>query len=224
MVKRPKSELALFLQKVADGDQGYLDKLLTRLSDRLLHVPLAASDATPYGASGSTVKLNVACKTEAHRRLIPVFTSEELLQDWCKVNGYSGQCISILGADLCATLSGAWIMVNPASETAVELQPFLVEKIAQSFSDQSAVREKPLMAPPSPGETPLYIGKKIETTPVAERLDLESPDQDELPATAGSFASQAVYSATVKENDPSKNISQKPVEKKKSFLNFLKMR
>ena len=122
-----KSLLNLYMQKVSQGDESYVAKLITQLADRLVYVPITQRSSD---ADASALKVNVVKLKEAHRSLVPVFTSEKLMADWCAKQGSGDESISLLSADLCQALGpDSWVWVNPGSESPVELQPFMVEKL-----------------------------------------------------------------------------------------------
>lgn len=124
-----KSIFNLYLQKAASGDHSALAKLIERLADRLILVPTAA----PADSEGEVSKVKVLRIIESDRFMIPVFSSVQILKDWCEKNAHSVEFISILGADFCAALEeGEWLSVDPGSTTQLELDPERVKEIASS--------------------------------------------------------------------------------------------
>ncbi|MBX7139350.1 MAG: SseB family protein [Oligoflexia bacterium] len=173
-----KSLLGFYLQRVAAGDQAFMDKLIPQLAERLLYVPIQQE-----ANSGSSVKINVLRIKEAHRSLVPVFTTERLLKSWCQAKGYESEAVSLLGADLASSLKGdMWLWVNPGTETPVELQPFMVEKVSK------AVAEAAVDEPELPDE-PLPQGGSFSAQAVFASGDPASPPSDDAPPKKRNFLS-----------------------------------
>jgi len=176
-----KSVLNLYLQKVAAGDESYLDKLLLQLGERLIYIPILEK-LQSSGQQG--LKVNIVRLKEAHRSVVPVFTSERELTQWCGKEGYANESISLLGSDLAAALkSETWLRVNPGSEDSVELQPFLVKKLVGSESESEV---KVVSAPEISSEKGEIIELKDvltpKSSPVAAPLgSSEAPQQTEPP-------------------------------------------
>jgi len=202
-----KSLLYLYIQKVAAGDTSYTDRLVHRLAERLLYVPVTTSGRPEARVSGGSVKVEVVLLKETERSLVPAFTEERLLRNWCSRNGYSGESITLLGADLCAAIAAeTWLWVNPGDGYAIELQPVLVEKIRQTEIDTSRVDEIEEAAASGDGQ---------DTED--DRLDYQ-PQEDVHQAESVSYASAALFND--EENPPPAPEPEK--KKKRSFLGFLK--
>ncbi|MBX7143417.1 MAG: SseB family protein [Oligoflexia bacterium] len=131
-----KSLLNLCLQKVAEGDESFFDRLCQQLADRLIFAAVASGGENQGGAEGR-VTFSIVRMQEGHRLVVPIFTSEELYKTWEKATGHRGGSISLLGADFCAALDAqTWIRVDPGSNHCVELQPVLVKKVARVEVDE----------------------------------------------------------------------------------------
>lgn len=210
---RQKSLLNLYLQKVAEGDESYADRLCAQLCDRLLYVPVAPTEKK----AGSETKLtfNVVTIAEAHRSLVPIFTTEEAYKAWVGASQHKGASISLLGADFCAALSGdSWVQVDPGTERKVELPPLLVKKIASHGVADEAARQ---------GER-----TTIKETPVAEPKSTPAATLASEPAersrsvTSTSLGRPVILSSAEKQPVLPKEEEQKKPQKRKSLLKYLK--
>lgn len=209
-----KSLLNLYLQKVSSGDLEYIDRLCSQLADRLIYAPIANSSETPGSAKTTFAVVKL---TEAHRSLVPVFTTEEGLKKWITSSSHSGSSISLLGADFCAALGNkSWLVVDPGSDLSVELQPSFVVKIASAESSAEKVTEP---------EVKVEAKQPMENK-VIKVKDTKSSDTQELmkPAsiTSTNISRPVMPKTSEQQVVPQPNEQPKKVEKKKSFLNFLK--
>ena len=195
-----KSLLTLYLQRVKGGDSAYVDKLLAQLAERLLYVP---TESDP-NETESCVSVRVVRTVEAHRAVVPVFTSKELLDGWAAKNNLTISFISLLGADLSSALrSDSWLCINPDSDTAVELQPFMIERLMRIDEAPEQVVELSTQMV----EMPAHV-EVIETSaPNSETIIAEIPE----PKTP--------EPAVAEEPAPAPETSPR---RKGSFLNFLK--
>lgn len=202
-----KSLLNLYLQRVSEGEEGYTDRLLSQLAERLVYVPVERNK----GGEADTITVNAIRIKEAHRSVVPIFTSEIQLKDWSAAQGFLTPSISLFGADLVMALpEEAWVVVNPGSEAPVELQPSVLDKLRDIGESQSADDEPVELDPlseladpydvPVPEEAP--IAEPVSEAPVAAPLE-EHPVHDE-----------------VAEDEP---VQSRPQRKGKSFLDFLKL-
>ena len=190
-----KSLLTLYLQRVKGGDEAYLDKLLSQLAERLLYVPTESDPSE----SGEGVSVKIIRTIEAHRTLVPVFTSETLLKTWTTENNLPSYSISLLGADLASALrADSWFVINPSSDTAVELQPFMVERLMRIDENPEPLSPEPLVELPVNLEV-IDVGPENAETIIAE---LPEPKMAEVPVSSST--------------------SEEPPKRKGSFLNFLK--
>lgn len=174
--KMSKSLFNLYLQKVSEGDQSFIDRLCERIADRLILIPCIEQQKA---ADGGT-KINVVKINEAHRSLIPIFSSAKLLKQWAQKTGHSEDFVSVLGADFCAALSeDSWLAVDPGSSTQVELQPYLVSKIAQFESNESRTESEPtkpeVVAQVAEPER-AAISEPVPT-PSPQKLELDKPKE-----------------------------------------------
>lgn len=182
-----KSLLNIYLQKVAQGDQSALENLCKRLAERLLIVP------TVKGRSGEKgdleVKVSVVRLQEAHRTVVPVFTSERTFSDWCVSEKQQCDSISLLGADMCMALGvSSWIVIDPGAAHSAELQPFVVEKIGKANTHDSDVlrfsaHKKGVEAPYEGGSEPAVHANALE----ADEGSGKKPEVEEAPKKKRSF-------------------------------------
>jgi predicted RND superfamily exporter protein len=190
-----KSLLGLYLDKVARGEVAYLDRLASQLAERLVYIPVVTRTDSKNGHAGS-IKVKALCLNEDQRSLIPIFTQERMLHAWCTERGASVKSITLLCADFCGALvNDSWIWVNPGTESAVALDPSMVEKIRQTSSA--------LSLPPQSDTSPL-------TGDTA--FDEEILDESEMDAGA-------VTPSEMNDFDPSS--IEKPDKKRRSLLSFL---
>lgn len=213
-----KSLLNLYLQKVAEGDLEYIDRLCSQLADRLIYAPITTKiDAV----SAAKTTFSVVKLTEVHRDLVPVFTSEEGLKKWMQSIQHTGGSISLLGADFCAALGDkTWLQVDPGSSLSVELQPKLVCKIAaieastEKFAEAcSTIAVSSIEESNSAKNKPI----KLEESKTGNTQELMKP----LSITSTNIERPAL-SKTSQQDKPAPNSEQSKTAKKKSFLNFLK--
>ncbi len=189
-----------------------MEKLLARLSDRLIYIPASKKSSLSTGGSGTNISISVLCLKEAHRSLVPAFTSEKLLSKWCAEKGYSGESISLLGADLCAALrNNSWLVINPGSDNPVELQPFMVQKLCKIESEVFVLRKEEALG----SAQPLVDGGQPEIN--SEQAPSFEPD--ELHADDESEPEESAESPKKTQSEPQSDADEK---KKKSFLNFLR--
>lgn len=201
-----KSLFNLYLQKVAEGDPNYLEKLLARLSDRLIYIPVSKKSSISSSGSGTNISISVLCLKEAHRSLVPAFTSEKVLTKWCAEKGYSGESIALLGADLCAALkNNSWLVINPGSDNPVELQPFMVQKLCKIESESFVVTRDEVIGGSA---EPLVESGPHGAVEVAAASQEPSAPQVEQPISEVATTTE----------QPAKTSEQK----KKSFLSFLR--
>jgi hypothetical protein len=212
-----KSVLNLYLQKVKEGEEAYLHKLCERLAERLVHVPTTNATAISDG-DGHGMKVNVMRIKEAHRSLIPVFTSEKLLKAWAESRNDSAESIGLLGADFCAVLGkNSWLLINPGSPEACELQPYVVEMIAKAVQDDT---------PPVRREVAERILGLREEQIVEEESKVSERNAPEDLEDAVQVESVSGSKLMVREK--SSTSIPRPIEneggepKKRSFLSFLK--
>ena len=209
-----KSLLSLYLQRVKDGDDTFVQKLVGRLADRLIYVPV---DSAESQADGSEMRVNVFRIVEAHRKLVPIFTAEHLFRKWAENRPGEVEFISLLGSDFCASLSGqkTWLLVNPGSADSVELQPTIVGLIGGSTLDSGMYKA---------------TGSSIASE---ENQSIDKPEPEEeveqSEAELQTYAPKIDRTKTVKISiQPGSNLVIRSEEetgtkpKKKSFLNFLK--
>ena len=126
------SALDICLQNFQDGKVSCVEELCTQLANRILYIPTAA----PIQDEDSSAKVNVIEHQEAHRFLIPIFTSEQKLKTWSVLNEHDGSYIRLLGADFCTVLKDKWLLVNEGLQGEVELQPVIVERISELMFEE----------------------------------------------------------------------------------------
>jgi len=207
------SLLSLYLHRVAKGDARYLDRLILQLSERLVFVPIA----TISQDQADQVKTKILIIKEAHRCLVPVFTKERFLNDWCASRGRDPLSISLLGKDLCQALSSpTWLQVNPMTAQEVELQPFLVKEMADSKVNQDE----------ESWATPFWETEIIESDDLSlnqANFDWKpKTEQQTVPLIADSKrepqARQLIQHLPMHRAAP----QEAPKKPKRSFLNFLR--
>lgn len=185
-----KSLLNLCLQKVAEGDETFFDRLCQQLADRLVFAPIVSA-----GEAGSEGQLtfSIVRMQEGHRLVVPLFTSEELYKAWEKATAHKGGSISLLGADFCAAVDEqTWLRIDPGSTCCVELQPVLVKKVA------SVGVEEP--------EVPQRLEPPASITELSEEAVVESPASTPSAAKqAQPQSSKLLRQALFQNEDPSEN-------------------
>ena len=214
-----RSLINLYLQKVASGEESYIDRLCQQLADRLVYIPVVDDSVANSGAA--EVQIQALRIQEEHRSIVPVFTTAEQFDLWRKEEQRAEEPMALFGADLCAALDGkAWIRIYGSADKPVELQPSLVKRIAAieaaGFGDDDTdqaeplavapeVRHAPPPAPPPPNATQEVAVSRIEGSPVI------TPTVPPAPASGQSVPSVSYA--------PS---AQEPERRKKKFLDFLK--
>lgn len=138
-----KSLLNMYMQKVAEGDRSYVDRLCKQLSDRLIFAPVVSAPPAAAGAKSKST-FSVLRISEASRSLVPIFTSEKRFKEWGEKRGHGGGSISLLGGDFCAALGAdTWVTIDPGFDESLELEPTLVVKISESgLNDEPAAPEE----------------------------------------------------------------------------------
>jgi len=192
-----KSLLTLYIEKVAEGDVSFVDRLCAQLADRLIYVPIKKEGSAPKSrqVSFEVLKLN-----EGEKILVPVFTSEHFLTNWCQAQGLDAELISLLGADFCLALGdGSWLLIDPGAGATVELPPDDVRKIATVDAEADTLEE----VSSSEIRRPVRVNESGPAQSVEATMAFEEPPI--APAAAD------------------KNIPP-VIPKKKSFLDFLRNR
>ena len=231
-----RSSLNLYLQKVAEGDQGYLDRLCAQLSERLVYV---ARTESSNSASGVTT-VRIVQRRDGPRVLIPTFTSLDAIKDWIASNEPSATSFDLLGADLCALLDGkTWLSIDPGSEHAVELQPALLKRIAAGDEPAAETADAPPPPPqppapqqqpdPEPPAAPPLAENPGDKTVVLDKDTLEFIGREPQTMTeSGTFmirkqvADRSVPIVRSSKVLADEEVQEKPKQKKRSFLGFLK--
>ena len=143
-----KSTLALYIQKVAEGDKSFAGRLCAQLADRLVYVPTRAQ-----AKSGQRVKVSILRLFESGSFVVPVFTTERKLREWSHPENHDLETISLLGADFCSALDGnTSIWVDPGAEPNVKLSPAFVRDIAVAGGVEDDSRGTDEIAPPAVAE------------------------------------------------------------------------
>ena len=214
-----KSVLNLYLQKVKDGEEAYLQKLCGRLAERLVHVPITNTSSLA-DSDGSGMKVNVLRIKETHRSLIPVFTSEKLFKTWSAKMDDAPKSIPIFGADFCSVLGkNSWLIVNPGSPESCELQPFVVEMIAKAAQDDAPPVRRDLA-----DRVLGVIDEQLSDEGVVSDLHGDEPELLE-----DSIQVESVSGSKLMVREKSSTAIPRPIEKndaepkKRSFLSFLKL-
>lgn len=208
-----KSLLSLYLQRVKDGDDTFIPKLAERLSERLIYVPVEAAESQ---ADGSEMRVSPFRMVEAKRKLVPIFTSEQLFRKWAQSRPGEVEFISLLGGDFCAALVSqkTWLLVNPGGVDSVELQPSIVGLIAGSSTD-SGMYKAPVVNKVEQEELLVdqtEVSKSESVEPVVESLEPNVERTKTVKISIQPGSNLVIRS----EEEPD------PKQKKKSFLNFLK--
>lgn len=124
-----RSVLDLYLTKVSQGDKNYLAKLSVRLADRLLFVPLLATQVEGNEMGQGAIPF-FHIKGEGVR-LVPVFTDQLGLKEWCKIKALELPYVSLLGYELCLALTrDIGLVINPTSFNTVTLSSDAIDMIA----------------------------------------------------------------------------------------------
>ena len=181
-MKEEKSILNLYLAKVAAGDLSCLAKLVRRLADRLLFIPVRSTSSDGGGSSGK-MKINVYTYQSGEREVVPVFTTEKNLKSWCQSVSGELSNVSLLGADLCAALgSESTISVDEGSDHAVVFEPDVIVQIAATptWETEEKVHEAPILLTPE---------------------QIIAPAQAHSTATAEDHSTQTVQSSSSKIQD-----------------------
>ena len=160
-----KSLLNLYLEKVSRGDEAYLERLADQLAERLVYVPLLTKAGK---GEGSSIKVEAICVSEDGSSLIPVFTQERMLQDWCREKSTNGQSITIICADFCGALSSdSWLWVNPGAQNSVKLNPTVIDRMRTVSI--SAGKENQAPAPnPEPVSDEFFREEALEPLQAAD--------------------------------------------------------
>jgi len=108
--------LQLYLKRVANGDQSYLERLCRVIADRVVYVPVQKS---PSSSEQAVLRVKVP---RLPRKTIPIFTTPEHFASWSEKNGMSNEVMSIICGHLCLALEdSAAVHINPQSEDSVEI-------------------------------------------------------------------------------------------------------
>ncbi len=121
-----KSLLDVYLGKVAAGDDAFIDKLCSQLTDRLCYIP-----AIQVSSEFNQAKVEVIKISKERRSFVPLFTHERKFKSWSQSIEKKVEPLSLLGGDLCAVLGDdTGVLIDPGAENSVELSPEVVAKIA----------------------------------------------------------------------------------------------
>ena len=168
-----KSLLNLYMQKVAEGDRSYVDRLCKQLSDRLVFAPVVSSPASAPGAKAKST-FSVLRISEGSRSLVPIFTSEKRFKEWGEKKGHGGGSISLLGGDFCAALGAeTWLSIDPGFDEKLEIEPAWVVKISESGLSEE------------------------HSEPQEDSIEIEIPEPQaaKAPATARSIVNNAMFAS-----------------------------
>ena len=155
-----KSLLNLYLEKVAKGESTYLDRLISQLAERLVYIPVITRTETRTNGAAN-IKVEALCIKEEQRSLVPVFTQEKMLREWCASHNSPVHSTALICADFCGALAAdSWIWVNPGAENSVRLEPALVEKIARTSGAVFHAPE-PAASPAKPAQTPCFEEERL---------------------------------------------------------------
>jgi hypothetical protein len=147
-----KSLLDVYLGKVAAGDESFIDKLCSQLTDRLCYIA-----ATQVDSEFNQATVNVVRIKRDERSFVPLFTHERKFKSWSQSIQEKVEPVSLLGGDLCAVLGpDTGVLIDPGAENSVELSPSVVATIAtqvlstepesdfaQDFEEEPAVAMAP---------------------------------------------------------------------------------
>ncbi|MBN8550402.1 MAG: SseB family protein [Deltaproteobacteria bacterium] len=211
-----KSLLNLYLQKVAEGDRSYVDRLCKQLSDRLIFAPVVSSPASASGARAKST-FSVLRITEGARSLVPIFTSEKRFKEWGEKRSHGGGSISLLGGDFCAALGAdTWVTIDPGFEENLEIEPALVVKISESgLSEEPAAPQEDsieIEIPQSQSKPPPSAAKGIvnnamfssqaksdEFIMARDQMNAAKPQSastsEEIPSVGSKFIRSAIFSS-----------------------------
>ncbi len=193
-VKEGRTTLNLYLLKVARGDTSCMDKLVRRLADRILCLPVLSD---PSSSVATNTKLNVYRYSHFGKEIIPVFTSEAIFENWRSQVSVGVEQVQLLGGDVCAAIgSGSWLSVDEGTEHAAMLDPFVVEKIAAEpiFDGEGLIGT----VPPVIHETVSAVQEISEhlSAPqesVAHEPEAEAPLEVTLPAHSAGAADDSAH-------------------------------
>jgi hypothetical protein len=124
------SDFNLDLTKMAQGDISVAGQVCKKIANRFIAVPASEKE------EGEKVLVRAFLLSSEHGKDTPIFTSENLLKEWCKSNKVESGHIKLLAADFCAALGADLnLLVDPGSPHEVRLTPTMVDDIACTPSD-----------------------------------------------------------------------------------------
>lgn len=140
-----RTPLYLFLEKMAQGEEGVAPKLCQQLADRLIYVPILPGSS---GGSGGSMTVQVVRTDEQDQQRVPVFTTEKPYKAWAAGRSDKTKFISLLGGDFCAALSGhTSVVIDPGAVHSVVLSPTLVKQVSTSIPEEQGGAAGALPAP-----------------------------------------------------------------------------
>jgi hypothetical protein len=147
-----KQSLEHFLLKASEGDISFKQKVLERITDRLVILPTQKDngDTRPEFTQAELrsdddriVKLRVFRYRVDGRSIIPIFTSDKHFKVWCERENIDCNIEKIFGGDVALALQGrAFIQVNPLQGSSILISPQESEKMAGvTFAPQKEEKE-----------------------------------------------------------------------------------
>jgi hypothetical protein len=134
-----RSSITYFIDRVAEGNNAYQDRLCQRLADRLLHIPLQAENSKQ--TNGDEVSISVQKVKVGGVSAVPVFTKKNLIENWEKQIGQKSESITLIGADFCKVLEPELsLLVDPGSEAQIVIEPELIKRII-AYGDEALITE-----------------------------------------------------------------------------------
>lgn len=113
------SKIEQYLEAIYRGQDASVSVLLPALANQFVFAPLL--NIEHVDDERSTNRIRVATFASGLRKVVPVFTSKKIFDDWSD-GRYSS--FSVAGGDLALTLpKGSWLVLNPGKMHCLELSP-----------------------------------------------------------------------------------------------------
>lgn len=173
-----RTQLYIYLEKVAQGDQSYNAKLCQQLADRLIYVPILERSTSQPNSPGK-LKVRAVRLKESGSEQVLLFTTERLYKSWAVTFPEKTSFISLLGGDFCAALQReVSVVVDAGTACSVVLTPELVQAVADSSPEEEIA---PAASAPQPGMAELR--GRSEPTSFMQRPKVTTASSESKPAT-----------------------------------------
>lgn len=157
-----KSALQLLIEKASQGDEGSLQKLSTKLCDRLVFVPIAESTQM----NESQVKISNIIVREGERKILPVFLTTQSLNRWMSLVELAGEGMSLYCSDILKALGpNYWIMLEAGSPSWVEIDPSYTETIRLYEPMEEEPFFEPAPSKPMATAKPMNLTQEVPIVP-----------------------------------------------------------